>query len=124
MKKQRFQIDFIEFAFLVEACIPPAPISRTYFFQNVIDRYYHEMTPNERRQLFNFINRSCRFDTKEELCAMFNARFDPENQYFVTIKNDDLEYTEETFLYKDEYHVSKSTSILKKYITKVEKITP
>lgn len=44
MSDNRFSIDFIEFSFLVEACIPPRPIARTYFWGQVIDKYYHVLT--------------------------------------------------------------------------------
>lgn len=124
MKKQRFQIDFFEFAFLVEACIPPAPIARTYFFHNVIDRYYFEMTPKERQHLFFWINRSSRFNPKEELCEIFNARFNPDNQYLVTTYIDGIVDQHKTFLYNGHYHTLHNTSIMEEYTTKIEKITP
>ena len=53
-KKRRFEIDFFEFSFLVEACIPERPIARTMFWHNVIDKYYHELTDDERARLFEF----------------------------------------------------------------------
>ena len=45
VEPQRFgDIDFFEFSFLVESCIPPSPIARAYFWQNVIDKYYYVLT--------------------------------------------------------------------------------
>jgi hypothetical protein len=52
-----FTIDFFELAFLVEACIPPRPIARSMFFDDVSDIHYHKMTKEERQRLFDWIIR-------------------------------------------------------------------
>ena len=57
----RFNIDFFEFSFLVEACIPPRPIARAMFWDDVINKYYHVLTDNERQRLFEWINRCDNF---------------------------------------------------------------
>jgi len=41
---RRFKIDFLELYFLAEACIPPRPIARAMFWDDLCDKYYHEMT--------------------------------------------------------------------------------
>ena len=53
-----FNIDFFELSFLAEACIPPRPIARTYFWQNLSKVYWYQMTENERERLFEWINRN------------------------------------------------------------------
>lgn len=118
----RFSIDFFEFSFLVEACIPPRPIARACFWHEVIDKYYHILTPNERAKLFEWINRSSSMDVKNEDCALFNARFDPKNQYKVKTLYKDKEDVVEVFLWKDRYHTSRSTSVLKEYIIEIKSI--
>ena len=89
VEPQRFgDIDFIEFAFLVEACSGRQPIARSMFFQRVIDKYYYVLTQDERDRLFEWINRSYSFEsgleTKDESCLLFNARFDKNNQFIVS----------------------------------------
>jgi hypothetical protein len=120
----RFNIDFFEFSFLVEACIPPRPIARAMFWDDVIDIHYNFLTDNERGSLFEWINRNpCMQDGIEEGnedCLLFNARFDPDNQYKVhTNYNDKLEVYD-AFKLNDRYYIKKNTSIEDKYITKVE----
>jgi len=126
VEPQRFNIDFFEFSFLVEACIPPTPIARAYFWQNVIDKYYYEMTWNERNRLFEWLNRNWVFQDNlkngNEDCALFNARFNPENQFLVSYSFNGENSTKEAFLLDGEYHITKNGSILEKYITKVEKL--
>jgi hypothetical protein len=120
----RFYIDFFEFSFLVEACIPPRPIARAMFWDDVIDKHYNTLTDNERVRLFEWINRNhCMQDGIEERnedCLLFNARFNPDNQYKVhTNYNDKLEVYD-AFKLNDRYYIKKNTSIEDKYITKVE----
>ena len=126
IEPQRFSIDFFEFSFLVEACIPPTPIARAYFWGNVIDKYYYEMTPNERERLFNWINKDWRFQNSlekgNEDCLLFNARFDKDNQFLVFYSFGGKEDTTEAFKFGEKYHVTKHTSVNKDYITKIEKI--
>jgi hypothetical protein len=121
----RFNIDFFEFSFLVEACIPPRAIARAMFWDDVIDIHYNFLTDNERVRLFEWINRnSCMQDGIEqgnEDCLLFNARFNPDNQYKVhTNYNDKLEVYN-AFKLNDRYYIKKNTSIEDKYIVKVEK---
>ena len=123
----RFNIDFFEFSFLVEACIPPRPIARAMFWDDVIDKHYNTLTDNERGRLFEWINRNpCMQDGIEEGnedCLLFNARFNPDNQYKVhTNYNDKLEVYD-AFKLNDRYYIKKNTSIEDKYIVKVEKST-
>lgn len=118
-KKQRFEIDFFEFSFLVEACIPPCPIARTQFFQNVIEKYYHELTKNERARLYEWILRNHSFDKENELCQIFAARYNPKNQYLVEdIKGE----KHELFLHEGEYRKSISSWLPKENIKHIVKL--
>lgn len=120
--KNRFEIDFFEFVFLVEACIPPAPIARSIFWSKVIDSYYFELTKQERDHLFDWIGRSTHFqkgiEAGNEDCLLFKARYDPKNQYLV--KTDQGNF--ETFMFKGKCHTKANTSILEDYILEIKKI--
>jgi|SRR5690349_13299315 len=127
VEPQRFgDIDFFEFSFLVEACIPTRPIARTMFWHIVIDKYYHVLTQNERDRLFEWINRCYAMEegikNSNEDCLLFNARFDPNNQYKVYTNFKGEEKIIETFLFQGRYYTARNTSIVDEYITKVEKI--
>ena len=127
VESQRFgDIDFFEFAFLVEACSGRQPIARSMFFQRVIDKYYYVLTQNERDRLFEWINRSYSFEsgleTKDESCLLFNNRFDKNNQFLVHTFFGGKEGKTEAFLFEGKYHTSKNTTINEDYITKVEKL--
>lgn len=127
VEPQRFgDIDFIEFAFLVEATCGRQPIARSMFFQRVIDKYYYVLTQDERDRLFEWINRSYSFEsgleTKDENCLLFNARFDKNNQFIVSTFFGGKENKTEAFLLDGKYHTSKNTTINEEYITNVEKL--
>ena len=84
-----FNIDFFELSFLAEACIPPRPIARGMFWQDLTRKYWEQMTEGERAHLFEWLNRNPWYPEsleKEEDTQVFHARFDPENQYMVKTK--------------------------------------
>lgn len=93
----RFPIDFFEFSFLVEACIPPRPIARSVFWEDVINKYYHVLTSDERCRLYEWISRNIYFDVTNEDYALFSARYNPENQWQVKTSHKGKEEVVECF---------------------------
>lgn len=120
--KNRFNIDFVEFAFLVEACIPPVPIGRACFWEKVINIHYHELNENERRKLFEWITKNHKFTNEDDDCRLFYARFNPENQYIVKTEFQGKKETHECFRFNDRFHMSKSRFIEPKYIIDYQKL--
>jgi len=114
-KDNRFSISFFELAFLAEACIAPAPIARSMFFESISEKYYHILTKEERSHLFDWIGRSYSFkhgiESKDEECLLFQARFDPFNQYELEVEYDNDIHVIQAFKYKGRYHTKKDTSI-------------
>jgi hypothetical protein len=126
ISENRFKIDFFEFCFLVEACIPPRPIARAMFWENLINTHYHVLTPNERKRLFEWINRNDTFQYRlpdNEDCQLFNARFNPDNQYLLRTYYQDHEEFFMAFKWKNKYHISKTQSVNEEYILEVTKTT-
>lgn len=125
-KQNRFDIDFIEFSFLVCSAIPPRPIARTIFWHRVIDQYYHILTKRERADLFEWVTREYAFENgmenKNEDCELFYARYNPDNQYLIKTLFKGKEGESECFKYKDRYHTSRSTSINEDFIKEIIKI--
>ena len=120
--KSRFDIDFFEFYFLVEACIPPRPIARAMFWQDVCDKYYHVLTQEERANLFDWILRNPNFDLNNEDCKLFYDRYNPNNQYSVTTNFNNEIKNVECFLHFDKYHTKINVSINEDYIKEIKKI--
>ena len=125
-ENNRFNIDFFEFAFLVEACIPPRPIARAMFWDDVINKHYHVLTKDERERLFDWVNKNgfmeSGIEKHNEDCLLFNARFDKDNQYSAKILYNGDEETLDCFKWHNRYHTSKSSSILEEYIIEINKI--
>jgi hypothetical protein len=124
--ENKYKINFEEFKILVSVTIPQRPIARTMFFHNVIDKYYYEMTSEERERLFEWINRDYGFkdslENNNEDCLTFNARFDKDNQYLVSTFFAGKEDKIETFKVGERYYTSRNTSINEEYITNIEKL--
>lgn len=120
----RFVIDFFELAFLTEVCLPPSTIARYSFFMNVIDRYYHNMSWEQRKHLFEWIGKKLNMEHEES--QIFYARYNPDNQFKIVIKKDLKKTSEieivETFLFKEFYWVSSNQKVNNDYIHSIEKI--
>ena len=111
-----FKIDFFEFAFLVEACLPPKPIARAMFFNDVSDFHYHQMTKDERTKLYYWIKRLDNYDEENEETKHFFARFNPDNQVLVKTKNGE---SIEAYKYNKQLHTKKETYINNEFITDI-----
>jgi hypothetical protein len=122
-----FTIDFFELGFLAEACIPPAPIARTMFWQNLTNRYWSQMTEGERIHLFEWLQKNWQYEAslaKEPDTQIFHARFNPDNQYMVKTNYNDVEETHRAFRMSERYYTTSTSWIAEKYIIGVEKFTP
>ena len=119
-----FTIDFFELAFLAEACIPPRPIARTMFWKNLTDRYWNEMTENERVRLFEWMNKNDAYheslNTQHDT-QFFHARFDPNNQYEVIGIENGEEKRIRAFLFEDKFWVNSRTFVDPDKIISAEK---
>ena len=95
-----FNIDFFELAFLAEACIPPRPIARASFWQDLTRKYWEQMSEAERAHLFEWLQKNPWYAEslqKEEDTKIFHARFDPDNQYMVTTLHESKKQTLRAF---------------------------
>lgn len=135
-----FQINFFELAFLAEACIPPRPIARAMFWQNLTKQYWGQMTEGERAHLFEWLNRNDWYKEslqKENDTKIFYARFDPDNQYIVKTKHKNEKnrwvkgehrafkrHGSEAEGFTNRYYVGHDTYIPEENIVSVEKFTP
>ena len=122
-----FEIDFFELAMLAEACIPPRPIARAMFWQSLTDKYWYQLTENERTHLFEWLQKSWVYEEsleKEEDTQVFHARFNPDNQYIVTTNYEGKIQEHRVFKMGSRYYIKRNTWITEESIVSVEKYTP
>ena len=122
-----FNIDFFELAFLAEACIPPRPIARTCFWQNLTDKYWEQMSDPQRAHLFSWLQKNPYYEeslAKEEETQIFHARFNPDNQYMVKTKFKRKKEEHRAFKMGDRYYTKRTQWIAEEYITDVSKYEP
>jgi hypothetical protein len=119
----KYSIDFFELMFLAEACIPPVPIARGCFWKDLIDIHYNKMSQSEKKRAYQWISERENFkrsiNNGDEDCKLFEARFNPDNQYKITVIYDEKISAHEAFLLDEEYHVNSKTRIDKEYIKEV-----
>lgn len=114
-------IDFFELCFLAEACIPPVPIARAYFWESLINSRYEAMTPAERKKMYDYMLRNPKFDITNSDCKLFAARYNPGNQFIISTKYKGKTGTTEAFLFEGKHHTNKTTHIHPEYIVSVTK---
>ena len=122
-----FQIDFFELAFLAEACIPPRPIARAMFWQSLTDKYWEQMTEDERAHLFEWLQKSWVYEEslkEEEDTQVFHARFNPDNQYTIEVDYAGAIAKYRAFKLNDRYYIGRNRWVADEYIKSVKKITP
>lgn len=123
--ERTFQIDFFELAFLAEACIPPRPIARTMFWQNLTDKYWDQMTDPQRTHLWNWLQKHPSYEDslkEQEDTQVFHARFDPDNQYSVYTKYKGKDSVQRAFKMGDRYYIQRNKWIAEEYIDRVQKL--
>lgn len=121
--EKTFKIDFFELMFLAEACIPPRPIARISFWDNLTDVYYEQLSDDQRRHAWEWIGRiidNQRLegipDWAKDKINLFLNRYNPNNQYIVTTVKGDME----VFLHDQRYFISSRQFIDNKHIIKVK----
>lgn len=84
------------------------------------------MTKNERNRLFEWMRRNDHYiselEKENEDVELFDARFDPNNQYLVTAELNDKVEQHECFYFDNEYRTAKNRFINFDYVIKTEKI--
>ena len=85
----------------------------------LVETYYHQLTPKERKRLYEQVSRLPFFTLKDEACRIFAARFNPKNQYRLKLRFNGEENEMECFKYNGKYHTGKQLVINDKYVTEV-----
>jgi len=92
----------------------------------MIDKHYHNMTPDERSRLFEWMQLNSKFKDQLEKgnkdVVLFYDRYKPDNQYRLFVSLDGYENRIQVFKNEGKYKTHENTSIAEEYITKIEKI--
>jgi hypothetical protein len=116
-----FTIDFFDLMFLSESVTGGNTIARSTCFDDFSERHYHNMSDDQRKQFFEYVQKQHGFDLEKEQCKHFVARFNPDNQWSVkTNYNGRIEWID-CYIYNDKYHTSKSRFINPEYILQAKK---
>lgn len=119
MKDNRFGISFNEFCFLVAACMPPTNEKRLAFWKEVIDVYYHKLTPDEADNLYMWISHLDDYNYDNTYWKFFAARYNRRNQYMVKLKNGEV-YN--AFAYEGMFYKGYELPISANHIENVNKV--
>lgn len=118
------KLDKFEMYYLLESCLRGSHL-RSGTILRFVDEWYSKFTKKEREQFYTSVLRDVyegEFKDLLHLCgadAMFMARYNPDNQYRVTLINGN---TVEAFKINDRYYVLSNRFIDENCIIKVEKI--
>lgn len=123
----KVELDIFEMYYLLESCLHGSHL-RSSTILRFVDDWYELFTKEQREKLYydtlrlvydnNFVpcTQCCGADT------VFMARYNPDNQYMVTVSDGSQTQTVDAFLLDGEYYIKSRRFCPKEYITKIEKI--
>ncbi len=110
-------IDLFEMQVLVEACWNHKTGVRTGVLQKCIDEWYKELRVGERVRCYNFWKRT-QDEPNDEYTGKVMARFNPDNQYIVSINGADAP----CYKHNDRYYRDSMHWLPEDLITKIERM--
>lgn len=133
----RVNLDFFEMYYLLESCFRGSHL-RTQTIYRFVDEFYVWFSPEERKNLHDWIVRDIydgKFEPRSQLCGadrVFMARYNPDNQYEVTVREPvrpnngknvgAVIWERQVFLLDGKYYVSSRTYIDNESIIEITKI--
>lgn len=133
----RANLDFFEMYCLLESCFRGSHL-RTDTIRRFVDEFYVWFSPEERKNLHDWILRDIydgKFEPRSQLCGadrVFMARYDPDNQYEVTVREPvcpdngknvaAVIWEREVFLLDGKYYINSKTYIDNGSVTRITKI--
>lgn len=131
------ELDIFEMYYLLESCFRGSHL-RTQTIYRFVDEFYVWFSPEERKNLHDWIVRDIydgKFEPRSQLCGadrVFMARYNPDNQYEVTVREPvrpnngknvgAVIWERQVFLLDGKYYVSSRTYIDNESIIEITKI--
>lgn len=136
-KLMNIELDIFEMYYLLESCFRGSHL-RTQTIYRFVDEFYVWFSPEERKNLHDWIVRDIydgKFEPRSQLCGadrVFMARYNPDNQYEVTVREPvrpnngknvgAVIWERQVFLLDGKYYVSSRTYIDNESIIEITKI--
>ncbi|WP_298108047.1 hypothetical protein [uncultured Bacteroides sp.] len=123
----KVDLDLDEMFYLLEACLRGSHL-RSMTIRRFVDEWYGLFTTKQRCELYKWILRLIYNDDFKPLprcCGqdiVFMARYNPDNQYRVTVSDGTKTETVEAFKLDGRYWVKSNRCCAEECITKIEKI--
>lgn len=123
----KVELDMFEMYYLLESCLRGSHL-RSGTILRFVDDWYELFTKEQREKLYydtlrlvydnNFVpcDSCCGADT------VFMARYNPDNQYRVTVSDGRETMTVDSFKMNNKYYVKSNRFCAEEYIKKIEKI--
>lgn len=123
----KVELDIFEMYYLLESCLRGSHL-RSGTILRFVDDWYELFTKEQREKLYydtlrlvydnNFVpcDSCCGADT------VFMARYNPDNQYRVTVSDGRETMTVDSFKMNNKYYVKSNRFCAEEYIKKIEKI--
>lgn len=120
-------LDIFELHYLLESCLRGSHLRSTTILKYV-DDWYELLSPSERQRLYDWTLRleyNGEFKPRSAACGadrIFMARYNPDNQYRVTVSDGVNTETVEAFKLDGRYWIKSNRVCAEEYIKNVEKI--
>ena len=123
----KVELDMFEMYYLLESCIRGSHL-RSGTILRFVDDWYELFTKEQRDKLYYDTLRLI-YDNNFTPCTsccgadiVFMARFNPDNQYRVTVSDGSQTKTVDAFLLDGRYYIKSQRLCAEEFITKIEKI--
>lgn len=122
----KVNLDIHEMFYLLESCLRGSHL-RSSTILKYVDDWYSLFSTSQRKRLYEWTLRLVydgEFKQRPEACGadrIFMARFDPDNQYRVTVSDGEKTETVEAFKLDGRYWVKSNRRCAEKYIKRIEK---
>lgn len=120
-------LDIFEMYYLLESCLRGSHL-RSGTILRFVDDWYELFTKEERGKLYYDTLRLI-YNNKFEACSaccgadiVFMARYNPDNQYRVTVSDGSQTKTVDAYLLDGRYYIKSQRFCAPEFITKIEKI--
>lgn len=120
MKMSKFKIEIDDLIMLALSCIELENKFRVKVWFDIIDVHYKEMNAKERVAIYSFMLPE--LDVSNHFHKLFIDRFNPENQYKITVEFEGETKCYEAFMRNDKYYISSSFAYDYDFIKMVEDI--